>query len=94
MVRHSPELRRDRVIALPVVHVQYREPELAPGRRADRAAEFVQACARLHGNRVVCLQAEDAGGAVVERGPEDCTWALDVAKECRSAMRVEMVRNE
>ena len=71
------------MVAFPVVHVQYREPELAPGRRTDRAAESVQACARFHGDRVVRLQAEDAGGAVVERGTEDRTWALDMSANGR-----------
>ena len=82
------------MVTLPVVHIQNGQPELAPGRRADRAAKLVQACARLHGDRVVRFQAEDAGSAVVERGSEDCTWALDVAGECRSATRIAMVRNE
>ena len=74
-----PKLRGDVVIAVPVIHIEDGEPELAPGWCAHGAAELVQARTGFHCDRMVGLHTEDTHGAIVQRRAEDSAWAFNVA---------------
>ena len=63
---------------LPVVHVQQRQPQLAPARQARRAAQAPQRRARLHHHRVVRRHADDAQHDVVERRAKHGRVSFDV----------------
>ena len=74
-----PKLRGDVVIAVPVIHVENGEPELAPGWCTHGAAELVQACTGFHCDRMVGLHTEDTHRTIVKRCPKHGTWTFDVA---------------